>query len=179
MSNQLWQADFTHWSLADRTGVEILTFLDGHSPYAIACTAHRVTTVVAVLPALQTQIDAFPGYDNTVRSHRSLDRATPATAYRALPKATPTGAPTGWRIRTDRVGKNGRVAVHLHSRLHHIGIGRTYARTLVKMFLHGRHVLIIDPATGLVLRDVILDPTKDYQPRSLDQPPETEKHPGP
>ena len=108
LPNQLWQADFTHWSLADRTDVEILTYLDDHSRYAIACTAHRVTTV---------------------RPHRSLDRATPATAYRALPMATPTGAPTGWRIRTDRVDKNGRVAVRLHSRLHHIGIGRAYART--------------------------------------------------
>ena len=88
--------------------MEILTYLDDHSRYAIACTAHRVTTV---------------------RPHRSLDRATPATAYRALPMATPTGAPTGWRIRTDRVDKNGRVAVRLHSRLHHIGIGRAYART--------------------------------------------------
>jgi hypothetical protein len=57
--------------------------------------------------------------------------------------------------------------------------GRTYARTPVKMFLHDRHVLIIDPATGLILRDFILDPTRDYQPRSLDQHPETEKHPGP
>jgi transposase InsO family protein len=259
LPNQLWQADFTHWSLADRTGVEILTFLDDHSRYAIACTAHRVTTVVAVLAdfrtattahgapagvltdnglvftarprhgtnafeahlaaagitkingapnhpqtqgkverfqqslknhlatrppapdlaALQTQIDTFLAYYNTVRPHRALGRATPATAYRALPKATPTGAPTGWRIRTDRVDKTGRVTVRMHSRMHHIGIGRAYARTPVKMFLHDRHVLIIDPATGLILRDFVLDPTRDYQPRSLDQHPDTAKHPGP
>ncbi|MFI7481882.1 hypothetical protein ACH9EU_05630 [Kocuria sp. M1R5S2] len=71
--------------------------------------------------------------------------------------------------------------MRLHSRLHHIGIGRTYARTPVKMFLHGSHVLIIDPAPGHILRDYILDPTQDYQPRSLDQDqhPDTKKHPGP
>ncbi|MEX5260320.1 hypothetical protein [Kocuria sp. CPCC 205263] len=116
---------------------------------------------------------------NTVRPHRALGRATPATAYRALLKTAPTGAPTGWRIRTDRVGRTGRVTVRLHSRLHHIGIGRICARTFVKMFLRGLHVPIIDPATGVILRDVILDPTRDYQPRSLDRPPDTQKHPGP
>lgn len=47
------------------------------------------------------------------------------------------------------------------------------------MYVHGRHVLIIDPATGHVLRDFILDPTRHYQPRSFDQPPDTKKHPGP
>jgi transposase InsO family protein len=31
--NQCWQSDFTHWQLADGTGVEIINWLDDHSRY--------------------------------------------------------------------------------------------------------------------------------------------------
>jgi transposase InsO family protein len=42
--NECWQADFTHYPLADGTGTEILTWLDDHSRYALSVTAwHRVT----------------------------------------------------------------------------------------------------------------------------------------
>lgn len=42
--NECWQSDFTHWQLADATGVEILNWLDDHSRYLLGCTAHyRVT----------------------------------------------------------------------------------------------------------------------------------------
>ena len=34
--NELWQADATHWQLADDTEVEILNFLDDHSRVALA-----------------------------------------------------------------------------------------------------------------------------------------------
>jgi transposase InsO family protein len=39
--NECWQSDFTHWSLADGTDVEILSWLDDHSRYLLACTAYR------------------------------------------------------------------------------------------------------------------------------------------
>jgi hypothetical protein len=38
--NETWQADFTHWRLADGTDIEILTWLDDHSRYALSVTAH-------------------------------------------------------------------------------------------------------------------------------------------
>jgi transposase InsO family protein len=42
--NERWQADFTHWWLADGTHVEILNWLDDHARYALSVTAHaRVT----------------------------------------------------------------------------------------------------------------------------------------
>jgi transposase InsO family protein len=44
LPNECWQADFTHWRLADGTDVEILCFLDDHSRYAISVTAHRRVT---------------------------------------------------------------------------------------------------------------------------------------
>ena len=41
--NQCWQSDFTHWTLANGSDVEILNWLDDHSRYLLYCTAyHRV-----------------------------------------------------------------------------------------------------------------------------------------
>jgi transposase InsO family protein len=39
--NECWQSDFTHWTLADGSDVEILNWLDDHSRYLLYCTAHR------------------------------------------------------------------------------------------------------------------------------------------
>src|SRR5919106_5794532 len=37
--NECWQSDVTHWQLADRTEVEIISWLDDHSRYLLDCTA--------------------------------------------------------------------------------------------------------------------------------------------
>ncbi|MEU7909450.1 helix-turn-helix domain-containing protein [Microbispora bryophytorum] len=42
--NETWQADFTHYRLADSTDAEILTWLDDHSHYALSVTAHHRVT---------------------------------------------------------------------------------------------------------------------------------------
>jgi transposase InsO family protein len=47
--NECWQADFTHWWLADDTHVEILNWLDDHARYALSVTAHRRVTGPIVL----------------------------------------------------------------------------------------------------------------------------------
>ena len=39
--NEVWQSDFTHWRLADGSEVEIISWLDDHSRYLLACTAFR------------------------------------------------------------------------------------------------------------------------------------------
>jgi transposase InsO family protein len=39
--NECWQSDFTHWTLADGTDVEILNWLDDHSRYLLYCSAYR------------------------------------------------------------------------------------------------------------------------------------------
>jgi len=44
LPNETWQSDFTHWRLADGSDVEILTWLDDHSRYALSVTAHRRVT---------------------------------------------------------------------------------------------------------------------------------------
>jgi transposase InsO family protein len=117
---------------------------------------------------LQTLIDAFIYAYNHHRPHRSLPpSSTPAVAYRSRPKATPTAERTDKhhdRVRTDRIDTDGKLTLRVNGRLHHIGIGRTHARTPVLMLIQDLHVHIIDAATGQLLRDLVIDPTRDYQP---------------
>lgn len=54
--NETWQADFTHHRLADGTDIEILTWLDDHSRYALSITAHRPVTGPAVVATFRATI---------------------------------------------------------------------------------------------------------------------------
>ena len=255
--NECWQSDFTHYRLTRPDGspgvdVEIISWLDDHSRYALHVTAHpRITGQVvttsfraavaqhgipastltdngmvyttrlsggkggrngletelrrlnvvqknsrpnhpttcgkverfqqtlkkwlraqpvqpATIAELQTLLDAFAASYNQHRPHRSLPhRATPATAYHARPKATPSSDRTGeihHRVRTDRVDDTGVVTLRVNGRLHHIGIGRTHARTHVLLLIHDLQIRVVDAATGELLRELVLDPSRDYQP---------------
>ncbi len=254
LPNEMWQSDFTHWQLRDDTGVEIITFLDDHSRYALSVTAHkRVTGDIVVdeflqtaqtygfpasvltdngmvyttrlaggkggrnrfertlmdlrivqkhsrpnhpttcgkverfqqtlkkwltaqpaatnLQELQDHLDAFVDEYNHRRPHRSLNRTTPATKYRMLPKATPTESDidSHHRIRHDIVGDTGTVTLRHAGTLHHIGIGRTHARTHILMLIDNLDIRIINPTTGELLRHLTLDPTRNYQPQPKNQ----------
>jgi transposase InsO family protein len=122
----------------------------------------------ATLAELQTLIDHFVTAYNHHRPHQSLPhRATPATAYTARPKATPSAdrdGDTHDRVRTDRVDSTGCVTLRVNGRLHHIGVGRTHAGTHVLLLVQDLHVRVIDAATGELLRELTIDPTRDYQP---------------
>ncbi|MCZ2849819.1 IS481 family transposase [Modestobacter sp. VKM Ac-2978] len=117
---------------------------------------------------LQALIDVFVDTYNCHRPHRSLPRrATPATAYTARPKAAPgadRNRDTHDRVRTDRIDSTGCVTLRLAGRLHHIGVGRTHAGTQVLLLVQDLHVRVIDAATGELLRELTIDPTRDYQP---------------
>jgi transposase InsO family protein len=130
----------------------------------------------ATIAQLQALLDAFTAVYNTRRPHRSLPhQATPATAYTARPKATrgDRGADSHDRVRTDRVDANGKLTLRSGGKLHHIGIGRTHARTRVLMLIHDLHIRVINAATGELLRELTLDPARDYQPTG--QPPGPKK----
>jgi transposase InsO family protein len=141
----------------------------------------------ATLAELQAQLDAFTAYYNTQRPHRSLaHRATPATAYAARPKATPgnRSSDTHHRVRTDRLDANGTVTLRHAGKLYHIGIGRTYARTHVLLLVQDLHIRVIHAATGELLRELELDPTRSYQPTGRPpgpppRTPRTRRNPGP
>ena len=117
---------------------------------------------------LQTLLEVFRDQYNRHRPHRSLaQRATPETAYTTRPKAAPASnrsADSHDRVRHDKIDKAGSVTLRIAGRLSHIGIGRTYARTDVILLVHDLHVRIVDAATGELLRDLIIDPRRDYQP---------------
>ena len=115
---------------------------------------------------LQTQLNAFIDEYNHRRPHRSLPhRATPAVIYTSRPKAHPgTRIATHNRVRTDRVDQAGAITLRVNGRLHHIGIGRHHHRTRVLILAQDHHITVINAATGEVLRDFTLDPTRDYQP---------------
>jgi transposase InsO family protein len=249
MPNECWQSDFTHYPLADGQDVQILTWLDDHSRYALSLTAHdRVTGAgvreafraacqlhgtpastltdngmvfttrrrgrsanpleaeldrrgvrqkngkpnhpqtqgkverfqqtlkrwlsaqaaqPATLAGLQALLDEFAGLYNTRRPHRSLPgRTTPAAAYAARPKAVP-GTPdtaAGQRVRTGRTDKDGKISLRLGTRNHHIATSRAHARTRVLMLCNGLHMRIINAGTGELLRELTIDPNRDYQP---------------
>ena len=48
-------------------------------------------------------------------------------------------------------------------RLYSIGIGRTHARTHVIVLVQDLQIRIVDAATGELLRELTLDPSKRYQ----------------
>lgn len=56
MPNECWQSDFTHFTLADGTGAEILTFLDDCTRFAISITAHPRVTTPGIVDAFRTAI---------------------------------------------------------------------------------------------------------------------------
>jgi transposase InsO family protein len=117
---------------------------------------------------LQALLDLFAEEYNHRRPHRSLPhRATPATLYETMPKAVPgpTRDPdTHDRIRHDTVDKAGSVTLRHNSRMHHIGIGRTHAGTCVILLVQDLQIRIVNAATGELLRELVLDPNRDYQP---------------
>jgi transposase InsO family protein len=122
----------------------------------------------ATVSQLQLLLDQFAQIYNQQRPHRSLPhRATPATIYTSLPKATPSNdrsTDTHDRTRNDKIDKAGSVTLRVAGRLRHIGVGRTYARTDVILLVQDLHVTVINAATGEILRDLIIDPRRDYQP---------------
>jgi transposase InsO family protein len=249
MPNERWQADTTHWHLADGTDVEILNIIDDHSRLNLASDTRATTTgpdvlasfrkafrrhgiparvltdngavftgaprggrvaleveldllgvrfdhsrpyhpqtcgkverfhqtqkkwLAAQAPAttlteLQTQLNRFARYYNHVRPHRALDRRTPQQAYTSRPKATASKAsiPTHYRVRRDKTDDTGTFTVRYNSRLHHIGIGRDHRNTRIMALIADRYIRVIDAETGQLLRELTLDPNRDYQPRGL------------
>jgi len=252
MPNERWQADITHWQLADGTDVEILNIIDDHSRLALLSKARTTTTGPDVLasfrqafrrrgipasvltdngavftgkprrggrvaleleldllgvrlhhsrpyhpqtcgkverfhqtqkkwlaaqPApvqiadLQRQLDRFRRYYNTLRPHRAVGRRTPQQAYSARPKATPTkpSIPVHYRVRRDKADTSGVITIRYDSQLRHIGLGREHARKRVLALVADLYIRVVDAETGQLLRELTLNPNRDYQP--LGRPP--------
>ena len=71
------------------------------------------------------------------------------------------------RVRHDRIDTGGTVTLRHNSRLHHIGLGRRLAATPVTLLVDDLHIRVVHRHTGELIRELILDPTRDFQPRGL------------
>jgi Integrase core domain len=121
----------------------------------------------ATISQLQALLDTFADQYNGRRPHRSLaHQATPATIYAARPKAGPgdRSADAHYRVRSDVIAGSGTVTLRTGGKLHHIGIGRIHAGTRVLLLAQDLHIRILNAATGELLRELTLDPTRNYQP---------------
>jgi transposase InsO family protein len=116
---------------------------------------------------LQAELDRFRSYYNEVRPHRAIDRRTPAEAFVARPKAAPSLPPVPIeahvRVRRDKVDITGVITIRHNSKLHHIGLGRRLVGTRVLALVDGLRIRVITE-DGELLRELILDPSRDYQP---------------
>jgi transposase InsO family protein len=122
----------------------------------------------ATVRQLQALLDRFRDYYNTIRPHRALGQRTPLQAYTARPKAVPAATPidTGhYRVRHDRIDPSGVITLRYNSRLHHIGLGRRHAGTRVLVLAHDLDIRVLT-TDGELLRELTLDPTRDYQPQT-------------
>jgi transposase InsO family protein len=124
----------------------------------------------ATISGLQAQLDAFTAYYNTQRPHRAVGRRTPQTAWNARPRAIPARqgirVSEHFRVRRDRVDTDGKLTLRHSSRLHHIGIGRRYAGTKVLILARDLDIRIITQDDGELIRELTLDPTRNYQPQA-------------
>lgn len=117
----------------------------------------------ATISALQHQLDAFRDLYNQHRPHRELNRRTPATTYNALPKATPTAAPsTHYRLRYDRVDKDGKMSIRRAGRMHHLGIGKHHAKKRTLAIADDTTITVIEFQTGEILSTHQINPDKSY-----------------
>jgi transposase InsO family protein len=123
----------------------------------------RATT----LRQLQRQLDTF---QRLLQPRPAAPRARPAHTGQRLRRATESGpdrqADTGhWRTRHDRIDSSGVFTLRHNSRLHHIGgVGRRYAGTRVLVLAHDLDVRVLTQ-DGELIRELILDPNRDYQPQ--------------
>jgi hypothetical protein len=127
----------------------------------------------ATIALLQAQLGTFAAYYNTRRPHRGISRRTPTQAWTARPHAIPARQgiqiSEHFRVRKDRVDRDGKLTLRHNSRLHHIGIGHDWAGVHVLMFIRELNIRIITEDTGELVRELILNPNRDYQPTGKDR----------
>ena len=79
-------------------------------------------------------------------------------------------------MRHDRIDAAGVITIRYHSHLHHIGLSKHLRGTNVIVLIDDLTIRVHNHNTGTLIRKLILDPTRDYQPRGVKcgNSPETE-----
>ncbi len=122
----------------------------------------------ATIADLQAQVDRFAAYYNEIRPHRAKAHMTPRAAFDSRDKARPHNRSQAisreLRVRHDKIDGHGKVTIRYKSKLHHIGLGRALKRTRVILLVEGRDIRVLSE-DGELLRQLILNPNRDYQPQ--------------
>lgn len=71
LPNETWQTDMTHWRLNSGADVEVLTWLDDHSRYALSVTAHRRVTGKIVVDTFKQTAESC-GFPASVLSDNAM-----------------------------------------------------------------------------------------------------------
>jgi len=102
------------------------------------------------LAGLQAQLDAFREVYNEQRPHRAIGRRTPGEAYRAMPKAMPSGAGGRghFRLRYDTTDGKGAMTLRRGGRLYHLKVGVAWARRRVLAIVDEQEVTVVALDTG-------------------------------
>ena len=158
LPNECWQADTTHWALADGTDVEILNVVDDHSRLLVASRAFVTTKAADVVETFHLAAE-----DHGLPAAMLTDNGAIGARTKAVPRLAPLVV-EGHHVRRDRVDKTGTVTLRYRSKLLHIGVGRAHAGTRVLLLVADLDVRIMTD-DGALLRHLTLDPTKDYQAR--------------
>ena len=116
------------------------------------------------LVALQAQLDAFRLHYNEQRPHRAIGRATPAEAYRATPRALPSGATARGhlRVRYDVTDSKGAMTLRRAGRLYHLKVGAAHARRRVLAIVDEQEVTVVALDTGEILSTHLIEPDRGY-----------------
>ena len=94
-------------------------------------------------------------------SMRSLRVSTRRQFWGGDWNQTMAGANNGGTV----IDNSGVITVRYDSQLRHIGLGRAHRGTHVIALIADRYVRVINADTGELLRELTIDPNRDYQPR--------------
>lgn len=113
---------------------------------------------------LQAQLEAFRLAYNEQRPHRAIGRATPGEAYRATPRALPSGSGVRghFRLRSDVTDSKGAITLRRAGRLHHLKIGAPFARRRVLAIVDEQEVTVVALDTGEILSTHLIEPDRRY-----------------
>ena len=116
------------------------------------------------LAALQIQLDAFRLAYHEQRPHRAIGRATPGEAYRATPRALPSGSGGRghFRLRYDVTDSKGALTLRRAGRLYHLKVGAAHARRRVLAIVDEHEVTVVALDTGEILSTHRIEPEKGY-----------------
>jgi hypothetical protein len=125
----------------------------------------REATTPGSLAELGAHLDRFRLLYNQHRPHRAIGRRTPQAVFGAKVKAGPGSARGPSTTESAHVDRDGRVTLRYASRLHHIGPRPPTLRHADRAVHRGPRRPDRD-RDGELLRQLVLDPTRDYQRQS-------------